>query len=263
MMNKSQKHSWRELKEVYDERAMEVTTALRIERRNVSRKYAASFEQIDIHLKNGGMILDAGCGTGPYSIYLSNKPNLSIIATDISPILVKDVRKTIARKGSNSAVHFVVSNLEFLPFKNETYDGLVCAQVIEHLLDDTGGSFELYRVLKPKGTLIISTDNKKNYISKLMVFPVDILKNIFMVRRTIWKYPHKDYTPSEFQQMLSKTGFHISNIMTFRYTLPSPLWQVRYLSAFIDKVEKFAIKLPLLRNWGDIILAVCHKSGRG
>jgi ubiquinone/menaquinone biosynthesis C-methylase UbiE len=260
-MTKSRQFNWKVLKEIYDERAVEVASTPKKVSRGIPRKYAVMVEQIGLHLKNGGVILDVGCGSGLYSSYLSQRNNSLIVASDISQKMVMEAMRRIELEGGSEVVRFTVSNLECFPFKDRTFDGIICSQVIEHLLDDQRGLGELYRVLKPTGALIISTDNKNNYISKFLSFPVNVLKKIFKVKRTVWKYPHKDYKPKEFYAMLSNVGFNIRKNMTFRFTLPSPLWQIKFVAGLVDNIERFTIRLPLVKNCGDIILAVCEKPG--
>ncbi|MDI6760026.1 MAG: methyltransferase domain-containing protein [Candidatus Brocadiaceae bacterium] len=256
------KLGWKELKRIYDERAEEVASRPRIKGWGIPRKYGFMIGQINLNLNNCKALLDVGCGSGPYTAYLSHRPDSLIVACDISLQMVKEAKRHIELSGNSTATKFSASNLECLPFKDKTFDGIICAQVIEHLLDDCKGLRELYRVLKPAGRLIIATDNKNNYASRLLSFPVEVLKKAFRLKRTAWEYPHKDYEPKEFCAMLSETGFNILNTTTFRFTLPSPLWQIGFLTALVDMIEKFAISLPLVRNWGDIILAVCQKSER-
>lgn len=50
-------------------------------------------------------------------------------------------------------------NTSRLPFEDASLDAVVCEQVIEHLHNTTWFVSELNRVLKPNGTLVLSTEN--------------------------------------------------------------------------------------------------------
>lgn len=50
----------------------------------------------------------------------------------------------------------VISDAHHLPFKNESFDCIICNAVLEHVVEPHQILVEAYRVLKPKGTLWIS-----------------------------------------------------------------------------------------------------------
>lgn len=94
-------------------------------------------------------ILDAGCGTGIMMSELSNYfPN--VYGLDKSPLALAFCRK----RGLRDVHH---GNLERrLPFKDGTFDVVICLDVIEHLNHDGLALKEFRRILKPKGLVIIS-----------------------------------------------------------------------------------------------------------
>jgi SAM-dependent methyltransferase len=70
-----------------------------------------------------------------------------------------------------------------IPVMNEIYDMLVSFEGLEHIDDKAAFVNEMYRVLKPGGTFIVSTPNPANapgtYWDKYMIAPEDLL-NLFM-----------------------------------------------------------------------------------
>lgn len=58
----------------------------------------------------------------------------------------------------------VVGNIELLPFKDETFDLLICEWVLEHLDKPEKAIKEFYRVLKQGGHLFVVTSNILNPI---------------------------------------------------------------------------------------------------
>ena len=90
-------------------------------------------------------ILDAGCGPGAALIYLAKFGD--VIGVDVSEDALKFARKRgKVRKGD-------IANL---PFKSETFDVVVCLDVLYHKWVDTKRAFyELKRVLKKGGIFLI------------------------------------------------------------------------------------------------------------
>src|SRR5262245_59743882 len=79
----------------------------------------------------GAAILDAGCGTGRYSIELARRGYL-VHGVDLSPDLIE-----IARHSSSAqprSVTFAVGDI--LTAGAERYDGILCRGVLNDLIDD-------------------------------------------------------------------------------------------------------------------------------
>ena len=53
----------------------------------------------------------------------------------------------------------IISDAENMPFLNESFDSIVMLEVIEHLKNPEKAIKEIYRILKKKGQVIISTPN--------------------------------------------------------------------------------------------------------
>lgn len=80
--------------------------------------------------------LDLGCGHSPLAPIFPNRVGLDI---------------TVA-SGLN-----VVGDGHALPFKNATFEQIVCSEVLEHLADPHTAVSEMARVLKPGSRLLITT----------------------------------------------------------------------------------------------------------
>ena len=50
----------------------------------------------------------------------------------------------------------VLGDVSKLPFGDESFDAAICTHVLEHIIDDRGALAEIYRVLKPGGSAVIS-----------------------------------------------------------------------------------------------------------
>ncbi len=105
---------------------------------------------LSLYIKHGGgKILDAGCGTGRFLIEL-DKYGISY-GTDVS----KDALKYAKLRG-----HFRLTNSSLLnlPYKNESFDIIVCLGVLYHMQikDDESVLREISRLLKKNGIVIIT-----------------------------------------------------------------------------------------------------------
>lgn len=98
-----------------------------------------------------GRFLVVGCGSGDDMTIFQNKKE--VVGIDISKVAI-DVQKKRFPK-----MKFLVADAQNLPFDNESFDCVVCSEVIEHLPDDRKFIDEAHRVLRKRGILIITTPN--------------------------------------------------------------------------------------------------------
>jgi SAM-dependent methyltransferase len=88
-------------------------------------------------------ILDLGCGKG--YIGKSLALNNYVVFSEINPELIKDI------EGDK-----VVLDALHMPFKNESFDWVICADVLEHIKDDKKVLQNIYDILKQGGKAIIA-----------------------------------------------------------------------------------------------------------
>ena len=58
----------------------------------------------------------------------------------------------------------VTYDITKIPEKENTFDLILCYHILEHVIEDTKAMKELYRVLKPNGTVLIQTPFKEDEI---------------------------------------------------------------------------------------------------
>lgn len=101
-------------------------------------------------------ILDAGSGFGQYSYRMARmNKNYNILAVDVKDDQVADCNQFFSAVGLNN-VHFQVGDLTKYTSDN-TYDLILCVDVMEHIEDDVQVLKNYHQSLKPGGQLIIST----------------------------------------------------------------------------------------------------------
>ena len=113
--------------------------------------------------------LDFGCGKGLLlSEILKVNPDLKATGADVSETGIK-----FAKKALPSAKFILIKEGEKLPFKTNSFDFILAADVLEHVYDTDLIFSELARILKPGGKIFISVPYHgmfKNIIITLIGF---------------------------------------------------------------------------------------------
>lgn len=96
-----------------------------------------------------GKALDAGCGTGRYSKLL-NSLGFDVTGVDISSEMLHKA------KVKNKHANFIKGTLTKLPFDNSSFDLVICALALTHFKNFDKAIFELSRVVRYGGNIVIS-----------------------------------------------------------------------------------------------------------
>jgi SAM-dependent methyltransferase len=112
---------------------------------------------ISKHRNSAAYILDAGAGFGQYTYWLSGLGRKwRIKAIDVKTEQVADCNQFFKRIGRDERVNFVVDDL--VTYREpDTFDLVVCVDVMEHILEDEQVLANYAASLKTGGMLIIST----------------------------------------------------------------------------------------------------------
>src|SRR3989344_3079864 len=153
----------------------------RPERRTINP--STDIEPAETHIFNASLakryiqkkkVLDIGCWTGQLE-KLINQEAKELVGLEPDKDAVMVAKKAV------SGVSFFVGTAEKLPFKNRSFDTVIFFDVIEHIPAQTELKClkEIYRVLKPKGILILSTGYKH---------PIGVLFD-----PAFWAFGHRHY----------------------------------------------------------------------
>lgn len=133
-----------------------------------------------------GLILDDGCGHGNGTEALV-RPDRRVIAVD------PDRHAVRARLGSlEPHLEFRLKESPRFEFPDMYFDGVVSLEVVEHVVDSVEYIRELARVAKPKGTLVLSTPNRR------------VLERYYIRGRSPVNITHfREFYPEELRGLLS------------------------------------------------------------
>jgi SAM-dependent methyltransferase len=105
------------------------------------------------HIPAGARVLDAGCGRSLFT-EIGRRWPFTIVAADVDLDLLR------ARKAEHPEVRWAVAGAHPLPFRDGAFDALFAGELIEHLPDPAQGMAEFRRVVRPGGTLVLTTPNR-------------------------------------------------------------------------------------------------------
>ena len=138
-----------------------------------------------LDLRHGMKVLDAGCGTGNFEAFISEKnpPDIEIEAVDFSASML-----AIAREKCRSLewVSFSPGDLNArLPYPDGTFDRIVSINVMYALEDWDETMREFLRVLKPDGVMVLTSSVPNFRAGPLIADHIRRIGNIWGFRRKV------------------------------------------------------------------------------
>jgi len=106
----------------------------------------------------GDTVLDLGCGEGRHVIAASLRADVRAVGVDLSLADLRSARDrfaTVAGEDDSPPVLAAADALR-LPFADDSFDKVICSEVLEHIPDWQGALVEIERVLKPGGLFCAS-----------------------------------------------------------------------------------------------------------
>ncbi len=114
-----------------------------------------------LNIEPGFKILDIGCGPGRHTCAAYRLQEAIVIGADLSFDDVADARNRLRYhdelgEHGGGAWGISVADVTTLPFQDNSFDLVICSEVLEHIPDDHAAIQELVRVLKPGRNLVVS-----------------------------------------------------------------------------------------------------------
>lgn len=112
-----------------------------------------------LSLPANSQILEVGCGAGSTSIALAQR-GLLVTATDRVPDMTELTYRLAEEKGVTGNISLSVADVDKLEFGADAFDAVLAIGVLCWLDSYEQALFEMVRVLRPGGYLLVSTDNR-------------------------------------------------------------------------------------------------------
>jgi SAM-dependent methyltransferase len=184
-------------------------------------RWARRVKMLGSHLRPGMIVLELGCGTGTFTRELA-RSGADVIAIDVSAELLE-----IARANHSAPnVHYQTENAYALSYPDAAFDSVVGSSVLHHL-EVEEALRNIYRVLKPGGTIFFTEPNMLNP-------QIAVQKNVPWIKRKLGDSPDETaFFRWRLRCLLEQTGYRNVRIDPFDFLHPKT--PVR----LIDRVNTF------------------------
>lgn len=174
------------------------------------RRHEVAYELIEPWCQ-GATVLEAGSGEG-YGANALTRTARRVIGVDY------DVPATVHAGAAYPQLDVLRANLVALPVVRSAIDVVVSLQVIEHMWDQVAFLLEVSRVLRPAGTIIMSTPNRLT----------------FSPNGTTNPYHTRELSPAEFVELVEAAGFAVSRHYGLRHGRRLRRLDKRYGGSIVD-----------------------------
>ncbi len=166
-------------------------------------------------------VLDIGCGPGNLAFLCEVHTECRLFGVDLWPNQLRQA----AEKEAYEAL-FQVNLVDGLPFTSESFDIIVCNEVLMYLPKATEILTEFYRVLAPDGKLFLY--NPINWLPRLHAVIKRATRKIYQERKSIaldiqsnWKDAERAcrityYSFESLIEQIRSVNFHVDKITGFR-----------------------------------------------
>ena len=191
-------------------------------------RWARRVKMLSGHLRPGMAVLELGCGTGYFTRELA-RSGAEIIAIDVSPELLNIARSNCSAPN----VRYEIQNAYDLSYNDSVFDSVIGSSVLHHLQIEDAVR-EIYRVLKPNGTIFFTEPNMLNP-------QIAIQKNVPWVKRKLGDSPDETaFFRWPLRRLLEVTGFRGVRIDAFDFLHPKTptalIGSVNTLGRFFENV---------------------------
>ncbi len=227
-------------RDVYSESYVSSYTSRKVELSKRFRKYLDLIEKY----KNGGMMLDIGCGLGFFvEVARESRVSWDAYGVELNTFLAGEANKTL--KG-----RIKVGSLSHIPFSDNLFDCITCFDVLEHDVDINKNLHSIREALKDDGLVVIQSPNYRSLMQYITGSMWDW-----------WALPDHvlHFSPDALRIAIVNNGFVVRMIKTYE-PLGDFIGNIRQVARknILTKMI-FVICLPMLF----IIRFIAHKLGYG
>jgi SAM-dependent methyltransferase len=174
-----------------------------------------------LKVRAGERLLDAGCGEGRHCFGALAR-GAHVVGLDLEHASLQAASKTLESCASKDGLlgAMVQGNTFQLPFPDESFDKIICSEVMEHVHDYRGAARELARVSKPEGLIAVT-------------IPTATSEKLYLrIGDDYFESPGghiRIFHPRQLALGLAEAGFATIGI-GFAHALHTPYWMLRSIA---------------------------------
>ncbi|MFX1417942.1 MAG: class I SAM-dependent methyltransferase [Promethearchaeota archaeon] len=166
-----------------------------------------------------GKLIDLGCGSGNLIVQIAKSfPDLDLKGIDISVEILDLAKKRAIEYKIIKEIEFKIGSVEDLPLADNSIDFIITTLSLHHWKNPSQALEEIFRVLKPKGILLIfdfRRDSRKFFYGLLkFATKVVVPKALKKINEPLGSL-QAGYTPKEINQIISDSSFKNMDIKPF------------------------------------------------
>ena len=165
-------------------------------------------------------LLDVGCGGGILSEPMA-RLGASVTGLDASSPNIDVAKKHAAQM--NLKINYICQTLEEVYASGQRFEVVLAMEVLEHVADKSVFLEALAAILKPGGSLFVSTFNKTFRAFGLAIIGAEYLLNLLPRGTHEWQ---KFSRPSYLIETLSSHGLQVRQIRGIGYSPLSGVWEL-------------------------------------
>jgi len=215
-----------------------------------------------LRVRRGEVLLDAGCGEGRHCFGAIER-GARVVGLDLDLASLKKGSGALRFRGAElGRLGAMLQGDAFhLPFRDATFDKVICSEVMEHVHDFTGAARELARVLRPGGLAAVT-------------IPTATSEHLYLhLGDDYFESPGghiRVFRPRQLAEGLARAGLATKGV-GFAHALHTPYWMLRSIaglpradeSALVRAYRKFLINATASRAMARLERAlnyICPKS---
>lgn len=189
----------------------------------------------NLNLKEGQVVLDAGCGQGVVSTYLAKKYGPSIFGITVVPFEIKRAQERAKKLNVADKTNYQLMDYSTTDFPDNYFDAIYTTETLSHSPNIHKTLKEFFRILKPGGKIALF----EYTLAPDKEFSEREYKMLNIVIDGSAMMGLKDFRHDQFTTTIEKAGFENVQEQNISENMRPSFYRLHKLSVVPYKIVKF------------------------